>query len=114
MVYSIEMDGFETRVALKDVYTNDLKPVISAITASDSPEEAMKCLQLGFGTSSSSFLLKRLTTCPWYLEHYLAKPVTQQNMTKMLNTCRRVPYLNDAATSSLASSSSSQCARRSL
>lgn len=44
------MDGFQTTKVIRAMFEDSVRPTIISVTASESPEESMKCLSLGMGT----------------------------------------------------------------
>lgn len=55
------MDGFQTTKVIRAMFEESVRPTIISVTASESPEESMKCLSLGMGTSHSVFAVSYMT-----------------------------------------------------
>lgn len=66
-----EMDGFQTTKLIRAMFDEAVRPTIISVTASESPEESMKCLALGFA-------------------HYVAKPIMISELSSLLSKCKMV------------------------
>lgn len=71
-----EMNGHETAKRIRSMYREEEQPTIIALTASDSVEDTIECLKLGF-------------------EHYLSKPITAADVAAILLKCDPIEEEDD-------------------
>eukprot|EP00128_Syssomonas_multiformis_P006676 Colp12_sorted_trinity150504_noHs@7078 len=66
-----EMDGLETAQKIQQMFTRSDQPTIVALTASESVEDTINCMRLGF-------------------EHYLSKPICAMDLANVLIKCKPI------------------------